>query len=101
MRKVKLTNWMGEDWFAEIGVNPQDPRLRARNAIGICDFESKTIVVGTSDESTMLTTLFHEVMHRAIDAGNGQDPELLAEYAGLMVLQFLRKFVDARVFIEE
>ena len=82
---------MGEDWTVEIGVNPQDPRLRARNAIGICDFENKAIVIGTSDVSTMFTTLFHEVMHRAIDGGNGQDSELLAEYAGLMVLQFLRK----------
>lgn len=100
--KRLIKNWMGEDWTLHL-VGPNDSRLvnpvSKEKFYGHTDFEENSIVVGVRGQNSDITTLLHEVMHRALDSlrqdsdgGNDDKPtELRIEWAALCVRQFLEK----------
>jgi hypothetical protein len=78
---------MGENWILRF-----TPRSDLNAAMGHCNFARREILIEEADEPTMLSTILHEVMHRAIDQ-HSEEPanELRVEWSARCVLEFLEK----------
>jgi len=82
---------MGEDWVIE-KVTRDDSRLADWKTEAQIDHKNRIIIFTEGDESTEITRIMHEAMHRATGWGSDDElEEMKTEYATLCIMEFLRK----------